>query len=104
MGSARPNTAFINSFDADALTPAGFVKVKPTLQLLSYPNIFAAGDIVDWKEQKQAIKAAAHAEIITKNVLGYINGTSLKNYSTGFEAILVTNGKVCRNFRSKRSL
>ncbi|KAJ7848570.1 FAD/NAD(P)-binding domain-containing protein [Mycena olivaceomarginata] len=91
----HPNTDFIPSFDADALTPAGFVKVKPTLQLLNHPNIFAAGDIVEWNEQKQAIKAGAHAKLVVQNVLSYIsgNGSSLKTYKTGFEAILVTNGK-----------
>ncbi|KAF7349341.1 Apoptosis-inducing factor [Mycena sanguinolenta] len=92
-GPTHPNTAFINSLDADILTSAGYVKVQPTLQLHKYPNIFAAGDIVEWKEQKQAIKAGAHAKIVTQNVLSYINGRSLKNYSSAFEAILVTNGK-----------
>ncbi|KAJ7788411.1 FAD/NAD(P)-binding domain-containing protein [Mycena olivaceomarginata] len=73
-GPTRPNTDFIPSFDADALTPAGFVK---------------------WNEQKQAIKAGAHAKLVVQNVLSYIsgNGSSLKTYKTGFEAILVTNGK-----------
>ncbi|KAF8189787.1 FAD/NAD(P)-binding domain-containing protein [Mycena galopus ATCC 62051] len=92
-GAARPNTAFITSFDADALTSTGFVKVKPTLQLLNHPNIFAAGDIVEWKEQKQAIKAGAHAKIVTQNVLNSINGKALKSYSTAFEAVVLTNGK-----------
>ncbi|KAJ7611148.1 FAD/NAD(P)-binding domain-containing protein [Mycena rosella] len=92
-GATHPNTAFVNSLDADALTPAGFVKVKPTLQLLSYPNIFAAGDIIDWKEQKQAIKAGAHSQLVTKNVISYIKGAPLKNYSTAFEALVLTNGK-----------
>ncbi|KAJ6590704.1 FAD/NAD(P)-binding domain-containing protein [Mycena vulgaris] len=92
-GATHPNTAFINSLSADALTPAGFVKVKPTLQLLSYPNIFAAGDIIDWKEQKQAIKSSAHAQLVTKNVMSYIKGAPLKKYSTAFEAIVLTNGK-----------
>ncbi|KAJ7637250.1 FAD/NAD(P)-binding domain-containing protein [Mycena polygramma] len=92
-GATRPNTDFINSLNTDVLTSAGFVKVQPTLQLLNYPNIFAAGDIIEWKEQKQAIKAGAHAALVTKNVLSYINGAALKTYSTGFEAMLVTNGK-----------
>ncbi|KAJ6492999.1 hypothetical protein C8R45DRAFT_988573 [Mycena sanguinolenta] len=92
-GPTHPNTAFIRSLDADILTSAGFVNVQPTLQLHKYPNIFAAGDIIEWKEQKQAIKAGAHAKIVTQNVLNYINGRPLKNYTSGFEAILVTNGK-----------
>ncbi|KAJ7135878.1 FAD/NAD(P)-binding domain-containing protein [Mycena epipterygia] len=92
-GAAHPNTAFIKSLDANALTSAGFVKVKPTLQLLNYPNIFAAGDIIDWKEQRQALKANAHAPVVMKNVVNYIKDGSLKSYSTAFEAIVLTNGK-----------
>ncbi|KAJ7438338.1 hypothetical protein FB451DRAFT_1152111 [Mycena latifolia] len=93
-GPTHPNTAFIKkSLDPAALTSAGFVKVKPTLQLVDYPNIFAAGDIVDWKEQKQALKATAHAKTVTKNVLSLINGGALKSYGTLLEAISLTNGK-----------
>ncbi|KAJ7487851.1 FAD/NAD(P)-binding domain-containing protein [Mycena latifolia] len=92
-GATRPNTTFISSLDADALTPAGFVKVKPSLQLLNYPNIFAAGDIIEWDEQKQAIKSSAHAQLVTKNIVSYIKGAPLKSYSTAFEAMVLTNGK-----------
>ncbi|KAJ7158526.1 hypothetical protein C8R46DRAFT_1109448 [Mycena filopes] len=92
-GATHPNTGFIKSFDADVLTSAGFVKVKPTLQLPEYPNIFAAGDIIDWNEQKQALKSSAHAQLVTKNVIGYLKGTSLKSYSTKLEGISLTNGK-----------
>ncbi|KAJ6608284.1 FAD/NAD-P-binding domain-containing protein [Mycena sp. CBHHK59/15] len=93
VGARHPNTTFINSLDADALDSDSFVKVKPTMQLLGYPNIFAAGDITDLKEQKQAIKSGAHAKIVAKNIISYIKGASLKNYSTGFEAVILTNGK-----------
>ncbi|KAK7036011.1 apoptosis-inducing factor [Favolaschia claudopus] len=93
VGAPRPNTSFINSLNPDALTPAGFVKVKPTLQLHDYPNIFAAGDIVDWNEQKQAIKAQDHAKIVAKNIVNHFNGAPLKTYKTAFEAIFLTNGK-----------
>ncbi|KAJ6511399.1 FAD/NAD(P)-binding domain-containing protein, partial [Mycena vitilis] len=92
-GASHPNTAFIKSLGADALTPAGFIKVKPTLQLLKYPIIFAAGDAIEWAEQKQALKCYAHAKVVIKNVENYNKGIALKNYSTGFEAIIVTNGK-----------
>lgn len=92
-GAVYPNTAFVKTLNPNTLTAAGFVKVKPTLQLLNYPNIFAAGDIVDWNEQKQAIKAGAHAQLVTKNVISYIKGASLKTYSTAMELIVLTNGK-----------
>ncbi|KAK6992976.1 hypothetical protein R3P38DRAFT_3078635, partial [Favolaschia claudopus] len=93
VGAPRPNTSFVNTLNPDALTPAGFVKVKPTLQLHDYPNIFAAGDIVDWREQKQAIKAQDHAKIVVKNIVNHFNGAPLKTYKTAFEAIFLTNGK-----------
>ncbi|KAF7300577.1 Apoptosis-inducing factor [Mycena chlorophos] len=95
-GAAGPNTAFLHSLGADLLTPAGFVKVTPTLQLPGFPNIFAAGDIVEWAEQKQSIKAQKHAAVVLQNVLALVNGSSRrrrKEYRTGFEMIVLTNGK-----------
>ncbi|KAJ7048527.1 hypothetical protein C8F01DRAFT_1223079 [Mycena amicta] len=94
-GAAGPNTAYIQSLGPNVLTPAGFVKVKPTLQLQNFPNIFAAGDIIEWAEQKQAIKAQEHGHLMAKNVLAFVKTPSskLKSYSTAFEAIVLTNGK-----------
>ncbi|KAK0481558.1 hypothetical protein IW261DRAFT_1471290 [Armillaria novae-zelandiae] len=89
----KPNTGFIASSLSGAVTNKGFVKVKPTLQLASYPEIFALGDILDWKEQKQAAKADAHAALVSTNVLNYLDSKPLKNYKGSYELILVTNGK-----------
>ncbi|KAK0208923.1 hypothetical protein DFS33DRAFT_1306417 [Desarmillaria ectypa] len=89
----KPNTGFIASSLPGAITDKGFVKIKPTLQLASYPEIFALGDILDWKEQKQAAKANAHAALISANVLSYLDGKHLKEYKGSYELILVTNGK-----------
>ncbi|KAJ7048407.1 hypothetical protein C8F01DRAFT_1213857 [Mycena amicta] len=65
-----------SSLGPNVLTPAGFVKVKPTLQLQNFPNIFAAGDIIEWAEQKQAIKAQEHGHLMAKNVLAFRGGSS----------------------------
>ncbi|KAJ7027981.1 hypothetical protein C8F04DRAFT_918179, partial [Mycena alexandri] len=55
QGAIHPDTAFMNSLDADALIPTGFVKVRPlTLQLFEYLNIFDAGDIERAKTINQA--------------------------------------------------
>ncbi|KAK0466346.1 uncharacterized protein EV420DRAFT_1511174 [Desarmillaria tabescens] len=89
----KPNTGFIASSLPGAVTDKGFVKIKPTLQFASYPEIFALGDILDWKEQKQAAKANAHAALISTNVLNYLDGKPLKEYKGSYELILVTNGK-----------
>lgn len=91
-----PNTGMIaESLGQDALTTRKHVKVLPTLQLKSHPSIFAIGDIVDWNEQKQAAKASGHATTITANVLSLLSGSKpQKEYKTGPEMILVTNGRV----------
>jgi len=77
------------------LTTTGHVHVKPTLQLVDYPHIFAAGDIIDWDEQKQAAKVEGHAGVITENVLSILGGNEARRvYKGAFEMIAVTNGKV----------
>jgi len=90
-----PNTGMIaESLGQDAVTASKHVKVLPTLQLPSQQSIFALGDIIDWKEQKQAFKAGGHASIITANILSLLNGSKpQKNYKTGPEVILITNGR-----------
>jgi NADH dehydrogenase FAD-containing subunit len=92
----RPNTDFISTFGSGVLTERGTVKVKPTLQLASHPDIYAAGDIIDWDEQKQAGKVNAHAPVVAANVLSSVAGqTPTSNYKGSIEMIVVTNGKVC---------
>ena len=83
------------SLGSDALTDRGNVKVLPTLQLLDHPSIFAIGDIIDWVEQKQAFKSNGHGSTVAANILNLLNGSQAqKNYKTGPEMMLVTNGKV----------
>ncbi|KAJ3561675.1 hypothetical protein NP233_g10050 [Leucocoprinus birnbaumii] len=91
----RPNTELISdSFGADALTSSGHVKVESTLQLPGHKDIFVMGDVIDWKEQKQAFKAGNHAAVVVANVLALINGQkNLKRYSGSPEFLFVTNGK-----------
>ena len=84
------------SLGQDTVTTRKYVKVLPTLQLKSHASIFAMGDIIDWNEQKQAFKGNGHTAAISANILSLLNGSEpRKNYKTGAEMILVTNGKVC---------
>jgi len=70
------------------------VKVNPTLQLAGHPRIFALGDIIDWKEQKQAAKAVGHITIVSNNILTLVGlKSSFKNYKGSIEMIALTNGK-----------
>lgn len=75
------------------------MKVLPSLQLPSHPNIFALGDLIEWDEQKTAAKAQmGHAPIVAKNVELYLKGVDVskagKIYKGSMEMILVSNGRV----------
>ncbi|RXW14404.1 hypothetical protein EST38_g11448 [Candolleomyces aberdarensis] len=95
----RPNTALVSaSLGANALTSTGHIKVQPTLQLTGHPQIFAGGDAIEWKEQKQAGKARGHAPIIVENVLNVLTkgaGTTegLVFYKGSTEMIITTVGR-----------
>ncbi|KIK61786.1 hypothetical protein GYMLUDRAFT_42829 [Collybiopsis luxurians FD-317 M1] len=101
----RPNTSYLPS---DVLSSSGHVKILPTFQLLAHPNVFAFGDIIDWNEQKTAVKASVfQAPMVGKNIIAYLNlverdgtskvilsasSTSVK-YKGSLEVIGISNGK-----------
>jgi len=90
----KPNTSLLSNFPTKPLTPTGFVKVKPTLQLVSHPLIFATGDIIDWDEQKQAGKVYGHGDVVVANTIALLEGKEAKSaYKGASEMIIVSNGK-----------
>ena len=90
-----PNTGFVeSSLGAHTVNSRKYVRVRPTLQLQEYTDIFALGDIIDWKEQKQITKAWGHAAIVAANVEAYLAGRKLKEYKGSPEMAMITNGKV----------
>ncbi|KAF8965464.1 hypothetical protein BDZ97DRAFT_1812292 [Flammula alnicola] len=110
----RPNTKFIETLGPDVLTATGHVKVTPTLQVVGHPRVFAAGDVIDWKEQKQAGKTPSHAAVIKTNILSLLGSkeslmiliTNGKNGGTGYLGILwgITLGNWLAALLKSRSL
>ncbi|KAF9244917.1 hypothetical protein BU15DRAFT_85760 [Melanogaster broomeanus] len=89
-----PNTAFVASLGSSTLSGSGHIKVRPTLQLLNHPHIFAAGDVIDWVEQKQAVKTRGHAPVVAANVMSLLGGKEAsKVYQGSTEMIVITNGR-----------
>jgi NADH dehydrogenase FAD-containing subunit len=78
--------------------------VKPTFQLITNPNVFAAGDVVAIPEQHSLVKVHAHEPIAIANILVVLKekeaetkpstGTTLKEYAGATEGLVVTNGRV----------
>ncbi|RDB27682.1 Apoptosis-inducing factor B [Hypsizygus marmoreus] len=90
----RPNTEFVAAaLGEDSLSPLGLIRVKPTLQLKDHDNIFAAGDVIDWNEQKQAAKSSGHGLLVAANIQALLNKGALKPYKGATEMIVLTNGK-----------
>lgn len=92
---ARPNSSFISTLDQGVVTQSGTVRVNAFLEVVGHPGVFAAGDIIDWEEQKQAVKANTHAGIVAANVLSFLEGKPLKKkYKGSPELIIIPLGKV----------
>ncbi|KAI0365681.1 FAD/NAD-P-binding domain-containing protein [Pilatotrama ljubarskyi] len=91
---SRPNTGFISTLGQGVVTEHGTVRVNQFLEVPGHPGVFAAGDIIDWKEQKQAAKANTHASIVAANVISFLQGKPLKKaYKGSIEMILIPLGK-----------
>lgn len=91
----RPNTEFLaSSLGADILGERGFVLVTPHLQVVNHPSVFAAGDIVEWEEEKQFGKTVGQATVVAENVISYLANKPLKKrYAGAPEIIILSNGK-----------
>ncbi|PPR01332.1 hypothetical protein CVT24_006334 [Panaeolus cyanescens] len=89
----RPNTDFLKSLGNNVLTSRGHVRVDQHLQIDGMRGIFAAGDIIDWDEVKQAVKYTAHTTTIVTNIKRLVsNSAPTAVYKSPSEVILLTNG------------
>ncbi|KAI0045202.1 FAD/NAD-P-binding domain-containing protein [Auriscalpium vulgare] len=91
----KPATEWLKgSLESDAFNEEGRLRVEPTLLVKGYKNIYAAGDVTDWKEQKQVAKYDAHNAVIVSNTLAYLAGSEPTSvYKGSTEIIVITNGR-----------
>jgi NADH dehydrogenase FAD-containing subunit len=81
----KPRSQLIAAFRPETVDAAGFVKVKPTMQVLtkdgSLDHIFAVGDVNDADRSKQAVGADSQGNLAAANIVTYLSGkNSLKLY------------------------
>ena len=81
-----------------ALDTEGFIQVQDTLQTVTDPNIFAAGDIasmVNYKLEKAGVFAVRQGPPLTENLRRAISGTALEAYhpQTSWLALISTGDK-----------
>ncbi|KAI0655398.1 FAD/NAD-P-binding domain-containing protein [Cubamyces menziesii] len=92
---SRPNTGFISSLGGGVLTRRGTVRVNKCLEVLGHHGVFAAGDVIEWNEQKQAVKASTHAIVVAANVINFLECKPYKKtYKGNYELILIPLGRI----------
>ncbi|KAF8625977.1 hypothetical protein AX17_006701 [Amanita inopinata Kibby_2008] len=91
----KVNTDFIESLGENVLWASSrCVRIDPAFRLLLHKRIFAAGDVIEWEEQKQLSKALAHADMIAKNVMSTLKGVDpTAIYKGSREIISLSIGK-----------
>lgn len=70
-----PRSELLASFAPEAISPDGFINVRPTLQIASSKcnNVFALGDIANSRAGKTVRAAFGQVEIVKCNILHLIN-------------------------------
>ncbi|KAG9021854.1 hypothetical protein FS837_006925 [Tulasnella sp. UAMH 9824] len=91
------NTGYLTSFDSTIITPEGNIRVLPSLRVplsSGKTNVYAAGDVIDWDEQKQLAKVPGHAGVVVANILASIQGKPASKTYKGppMEVILLPAG------------
>ncbi|KAF9043095.1 FAD/NAD-P-binding domain-containing protein [Panaeolus papilionaceus] len=89
----KPNTGFV-TLKPGTLSETNHIRVSATLQVFSYPHLFAGGDAIEWDEQKQVSKYSSHANVIAHNVIQLLAKKQPSAlYPGSFELISISNGR-----------
>lgn len=66
-----------------ATSDAGFIRVKPTLQVMGYDNVFAAGDCIEFESRplpKSGVYAVREGPVLARNIHAWLENRSLVPY------------------------
>ena len=66
-----------------ATSDAGFIRVKPTLQVMGYDNVFAAGDCIEFESRplpKSGVYAVREGPVLSRNIHAWLENRSLVPY------------------------
>lgn len=90
----KMNTDFIKTLGENVLWSNGCVRINPVFQMIYNKRIYAAGDVIEWEEQKQYVKALTHADMIARNVIDTIKREDATHiYRGSKESISLTLGE-----------
>lgn len=89
---ARVNKASYESDFAAVCDERGRLRVRETLQVEGYSNIFAMGDCTNVDEPKLGYAAQQQAAVLAKNIMAMHTGKPLKAYAPGSPVMIVTIG------------
>lgn len=66
-----------------AVDTQGFIRIRPTLQTISNPDVFAAGDCASWEKPlpKAGVFAVRMGPVLARNIIARINGNRLESFS-----------------------
>jgi len=89
----KPNYTCMSKNLSYCLNERKAIIVNEYLQVKSFHNIFAVGDINALKEEKTAQNAEIQAEFVGKNIFNLENGKKLEEYKSKARIMVISLGK-----------
>jgi NADH dehydrogenase FAD-containing subunit len=89
----KPNSDFMTGKMKKLLDEKGFIKVNDFLQVDSFSNIFAVGDVNTSQVEKTAQNAKNEAKIVAKNIIALEKSQELSKYNEEKTSVIISLGK-----------
>ena len=86
-GGAPPDLLRQTNLDT---SETGFIRVRPTLQVMDYENVFAAGDCIEFKSRplpKSGVYAVREGPVLARNIHAYLENRPLVAYKPQASAL-----------------